>query len=87
MFSNSPNQELFADRLTEVLRNGARALLEQAVEAEVQGRMHRRSDREINDFRCCAGFRTWRDVRLESVMRTKADEVDGSRSRHLGAKV
>jgi hypothetical protein len=48
MFSNSPNQELFADRLTEVLRNGARALLEQAVEAEVQGRMHRRSDREIN---------------------------------------
>jgi hypothetical protein len=33
---------------TQVLRHGARALLEQAVEAEVQGRMHRRSDREIN---------------------------------------
>jgi hypothetical protein len=25
------------------------------------------------DFRNCEGFRTWRDVRLESVMRFKAD--------------
>jgi hypothetical protein len=47
-FFNSPNQELFADPLTEVLGNGARALLEQAVEAEEQGRMHRQSDREID---------------------------------------
>jgi hypothetical protein len=30
------------------LRNGTRALLERAVEAEEQGRMHRRGDREIN---------------------------------------
>ena len=36
-FSNSPNQELFADPLTQVLRNGAPALLEQAFEADVQG--------------------------------------------------
>jgi hypothetical protein len=35
-FSNSPNQKLFADPLTEVLRHGARALLEQALEAEVR---------------------------------------------------
>lgn len=42
-FSNAPNQGLIADPLTEVLHNGAPALLEQAVEAEVQGRMHRRS--------------------------------------------
>jgi len=42
------SSQRFADPVTEVLRNGARALLEQAVEAEVQGRMHRRSDREIN---------------------------------------
>jgi hypothetical protein len=41
-FSNSPNQELFADPLTEVLCNAAPALLEQAVEAEVQGRLHQR---------------------------------------------
>jgi len=31
------------DPLTEVLRDAAPALLEQAVEAEVQGRMHRPS--------------------------------------------
>jgi hypothetical protein len=30
------------------LRNGARALLEQAFEAEMQETMHRRSDREVN---------------------------------------
>jgi hypothetical protein len=41
-FSNSPNQELFADPLSEVLRNAAPALLKQAVEAEVQGRLHQR---------------------------------------------
>ena len=28
-----------------------------------------------------------RDVRVESEIRTITDEVDGSRSRHLGAKV
>ena len=33
-FANSPSQN-FADPLTEVLRNGARALLAQAIEAEV----------------------------------------------------
>jgi len=31
--------------------------------------------------------RTSRDVRVESAMRSITDEVDGSRSRHLGAKV
>ena len=33
----------FADPLTEVLRNAAPALLEQAVEAEVQARLHQRN--------------------------------------------
>jgi len=32
-------------------------------------------------------LRKWRDVRVESEMRGITDEVDGSRSRHLGAKV
>jgi hypothetical protein len=40
--------ETFANPLSGVLGNGARALLARAVEAEVQGRMHRPSDREIN---------------------------------------
>ena len=36
-FSSSPSQKLFADPLTEVLRNGAQTLLAQAVEAEAAG--------------------------------------------------
>jgi hypothetical protein len=35
MFFNSPSQEVLPIPLTEVLRKGARALLAQAVEAEV----------------------------------------------------
>jgi len=55
MFSNSSNQELFANPLT-VLRNGAQALLGQAVEAEVQGRIHRRSIEKSTDFRSISAF-------------------------------
>jgi putative ABC transport system substrate-binding protein len=43
----------------------------------------RRGDRMMSPI----GKAEWCDVRVESVMRSKADEVDGSRSRHLGAKV
>jgi len=35
---------IFTDSLTEILRNGARALLTQAVEAEVAGFLHRHAD-------------------------------------------
>ena len=39
----------FTDRLTEVLRNGARALLAQAVEAEVASLLERYADEVTND--------------------------------------
>ena len=38
----------FTDRLTEVLRNGARALLAQAVEAEVASLLERYADEVTN---------------------------------------
>ena len=41
----------FADRLTEVLRNGARALLAQAVEAEVASLLDRHADEVTDDGR------------------------------------
>src|SRR5436190_6305038 len=41
----------FADRLTEVLRNGARALLAQAVEAEVAALLSHHADKLIDDGR------------------------------------
>ena len=45
MFSNSRSQELFSDPLTEVLRNGARALLAQAVEAEISSLLSCHADK------------------------------------------
>ena len=41
----------FADPLTEVLRNGARALLAQAVEAEVAGLLASHADKLTDDGR------------------------------------
>jgi len=41
----------FADPLTEVLRNGARALLAQAVEAEVAALLHSHADKRTEDGR------------------------------------
>ena len=41
----------FADPLTEVLRNGARALLTQAVEAEVASLLSRHADKQTDDGR------------------------------------
>ena len=41
----------FADPLTEVLRNGARALLAQAVEAEVAALLSHHADKLIDDGR------------------------------------
>jgi putative transposase len=41
----------FADPLTEVLRNGARALLSQAVEAEVAALLDRHADKLTDDGR------------------------------------
>jgi hypothetical protein len=41
----------FADPLTEVLRNGARALLSQAVEAEVAALLSRHTDKLTDDGR------------------------------------
>ena len=41
----------FTDRLTEVLRDGARALLAQAVETEVAGFLAEHADRRIDDGR------------------------------------
>ena len=43
----------FADPLTEVLRNGARALLAQAVEAEVAGLLGGHADKLTDDGRGC----------------------------------
>src|SRR6516165_10434080 len=42
----------FTDRLTEVLRNGARALLAQAVEAEVASLLERYADEVTNECGC-----------------------------------
>ena len=41
----------FADPLTEVLRNGARALLAQAVEAEVSGLLNMHAEKLTDDGR------------------------------------
>ena len=45
----------FTDRLTDVLRDGARALLAQAVEAEVAGFLGEHADKRTDDGRqrCC----------------------------------
>jgi hypothetical protein len=45
----------FADPLTEVLRNGARALLAQAVEVEVAGLLSKHADKLTDDGRPAAG--------------------------------
>ena len=45
----------FADPLTEVLRNGARALLAQAVEAEVTALLSLHADKLTDDDRGAAG--------------------------------
>ena len=45
----------FADPLTEVLRNGARALLAQAVEAEVAALLSSHADKLTDDGRHAAG--------------------------------
>src|SRR3954466_5970776 len=50
MFSNSLSQA-FSDPLTEVLRNGARALLTQAVEAEVSSLLSCHADKLTDDGR------------------------------------
>jgi hypothetical protein len=46
----------FSDPLTEVLRNGARALLSQAVEAEVATLLNRHADKLTDDGRAPAVF-------------------------------
>src|SRR5437868_15490932 len=50
MFSNSLTGT-FSDPLTEILRNGARALLAQAVEAEVSGLLRCHADKLTDDGR------------------------------------
>src|SRR5260370_26041879 len=52
MFSNSPSQPgTLCDPLTEVLRSGARALLAQAVAAEVAGFLESHADKLTDDGR------------------------------------
>src|SRR5260370_34553908 len=52
MFSNSPSQPgTLCDPLTEVLRSGARALLAQAVAAEVAGVLESHADKLTDDGR------------------------------------
>jgi hypothetical protein len=46
--------------------------VEKGSEHEVRGRSITLGQ-HLSHFRCCAGFRTWLAVRLESVMRFKAD--------------
>ncbi|SCZ85980.1 hypothetical protein NSMM_470049 [Nitrosomonas mobilis] len=55
----------FSDSLTELLRRGAKQLLEQAVEAELTGFMEQFSGRKLNDGRAAVvrnGYRPERNI-------------------------
>jgi hypothetical protein len=51
VFQHTPSQEVFVDPLTEVSRNGARALLTRAVEAEAAALLGRHTDKLTEDGR------------------------------------